>query len=336
MSARMRRAAILVAAGVLATTASQAQGKPIELKFAGWAPPQINVNIVSQQWAKDVEKATGGAVKIKFYWNSIANVRTVYDVVRTGVADIGWMLQPLVRGKFKKSGVVALPFLINNSTEGSVALWRLYERGLINDEYDQVKPMAIATLPPSIIHSKPKLTTLADIQGKKFRIAGRVNAQIMRLLKGTGVQMGITGVYQAINKGVIDASLSPWLGFTAFKHDEVTRYHMEVPMGAIAGMTSMNLKTWASLPANAKAAIEKVSYAPLALAYGKMNDKDVAYNRGKVAAQKGQVIGTFSASDIAKMKAILAPIETTWAKATPNGAKILAAMKEELAKARSK
>lgn len=320
----------------LVASGAMAQSKPIVLKFAGWAPPQVNVNIVSQQWAKNVEKASGGAVTVKFYWNSIANVRTVYDVVRTGVADVGWILQPLVRGKFKKSGVVGLPFMVNNSTEGSIAIWSLYESGLIKEEYDQVKPLAVVTLPPSIIHSKEKLTTLADIKGKKFRIAGRANAQTIAILQGTGVQMGITDVYQAISKGVIDGSLSPWLGFTAFKHQEVTRYHMEVPMGAIAGMTSINMKTWDSLPAAAKAAIEKVSYAPLVKAYGEINDKDVAYNRGKVAALKGHVIGTFSDADLAKMKEMVKPVEADWIKSTPNGAAIVAAMKEELAKIRAK
>ena len=113
-----------VAIAAIVPAAALAQSKPITLKFAGWAPPQVNVNLVSQQWARDVEKASGGMVKVKFYWNSIANVRTVYDVVRNGVADVGWILQPLVRGKFKKTGVVGLPFLVNNSTEGSVALWR--------------------------------------------------------------------------------------------------------------------------------------------------------------------------------------------------------------------
>ena len=139
--------ALAVGAGlVLAASAASAQNKPMVLKFAGWAPPQINVNVVSQRWAKQVEAASGGTVKIQFFWNSIANARTVYDVVRTGVADIGWILQPLVRGKFRKTSVVALPFLVRNSTEGSVALWNLYSKGLISGEYDQVKPLGIAAL----------------------------------------------------------------------------------------------------------------------------------------------------------------------------------------------
>ncbi|HUT48959.1 MAG TPA: TRAP transporter substrate-binding protein [Alphaproteobacteria bacterium] len=319
----------------MVTTAASAQDKPIVLKFAGWAPPQINVNIVSQRWAKEVEAASGGTVKIQFFWNSIANARTVYDVVRTGVADIGWILQPLVRGKFRKTSVVALPFLVRNSSEGSVALWNLYSKGLIAGEYDQVKPLGIAALPPSIIHSRKPIARLADVQGMKFRIAGRVNAQMISTLKATGVQMAITGVYQAMSKGVINGSISPWLGFTAFKHQEVTTHHVDVPMGAIAGMTAMNNQTWARLPAKAKAAFTKVSFAKLSRDYGEICDKDVAFNRGKVAGLKGHKILNFSKAEIQTMQARFKPIEAAWVKSTPDGAKILGAMNQELAKIRA-
>ena len=331
----MRKIALGVFAGVLAAGAASAQTKPMVLKFAGWAPPQINVNIVSQQWAKQVEAASGGTVKIQFFWNSIANARTVYDVVRTGVADIGWMLQPLVRGKFRKSGVVALPFLVRNSTEGSVALWNLYASGLISSEYDQVKPLGIAALPPSIIHSRKPIMRVADMAGKKFRIAGRVNAQIIGVLNAGGVQLPITRVYQNLSKGVLDGSLNAWLGFTAFKLHEVTTHHVEVPMGAIAGMTAMNNNTWNKLPAKAKAAFTKYSFAALSRAYGEICDKDVAFNRAKVAKIKSHKILSFPQADIDAMQQKFKAIEASWVKSTPDGAKILAAMKAELAKFRA-
>ncbi len=331
----MKKLAILAVAGALTAGATAAQSKPMVLKFAGWAPPQINVNIVAQRWAKQVEAASGGTVQIKFFWNSIANARTVYDVVRNGVADIGWILQPLVRGKFKKTGVVALPFLVRNSTEGSIALWNLYASGLISSEYDQVKPLGIAALPPSIIHSNKPIMRVSDIAGKKFRIAGRVNAQIIGSLKASGVQLPITRVYQNLSKGVIQGSLSPWLGFTAFKHQEVTNHHVEVPMGAIAGMIAMNNATWKRLPAKAKAAFTQNSFAKLSRALGEICDKDVAYNRAKVAALKGHKIMSFSKAEISALQTRFKPIEASWVKSTPNGGKILAAIKAELAKVRA-
>lgn len=330
----MRKLAALSIVAALA--AAPAAAETVTLKFAGWAPPNVNVNLAQRAWAEAIEKETKGAVKIQFYWETLANARTVYDVVNNGVADLGWILQPLVPGKFPRTSVVELPFLVHNSTEGSVALWRIYEKGLIKAEYDQVRPVGLAVLPPSVLHSKMPIANPAAMAGKKFRIAGRVNAQMMASLKATGVQMAITGVYEAISKGVLDGSLSPWIGFTAFKHEEVTKYHVDVPLGAIGGMMGMNNRTWASLSDAAKAAFDKHSGALLSAAYGKYCDEDVTFNRNKVKAAPGQTIATFTAAEIATLEKQFEPITAAWVSSTPNGAEILKAFKEELAAIRAK
>jgi TRAP-type C4-dicarboxylate transport system substrate-binding protein len=321
---------------LLAAAAAPAAAQTVTLKFASWAPPNVNVNLASRAWAEAVEKDSGGAVKIEFFWETLANARTVYDVVNNGVADIGWILQPLVPGKFPRTSVVELPFLVGNSSEGSVALWRIYEKGLIKEEYDQVRPVGLAVLPPSVLHAKGPIPDVKSLAGKKFRIAGRVNAQMIATLKATGVQMPITGVYEAVSKGVLDGSLSPWIGYTAFKHEEVMKHHVDVPLGAIGGMMGMNNRTWASLPDKVKAAMEKHSGAVLSAAYGKYCDEDVTFNKEKVRSTPGHSITKFSDAEIADLEKQFEPITAAWVSATPNGAAVLKAFKEELAAIRGK
>jgi TRAP-type C4-dicarboxylate transport system substrate-binding protein len=308
----------------------------VTLKFAAWAPPNVNVNLAQKEWAALVEKESGGALKIEFYWETLANARTVYDAVKNGVADLGWILQPLVPGKFPRTAVVELPFLVNNSGEGSAALWRVYEKGLIAAEYNEVRPVGLTVLPPSVLHSKTPIPGPEALAGKKVRIAGRVNAQMVASLKATGVQMPITGVYEAVSKGVLDGSLSPWLGFTAFKHEEVMKYHVDVPLGGIGGMMGMNIRSWEALSAAAKAAIAKHSGATLSAAYGRFNDEDVKENIAKVRALPGQSVTKFSDAQIAALEKGFETIYADWVKGTPNGADILKAYKEELAAARAK
>jgi TRAP-type C4-dicarboxylate transport system substrate-binding protein len=321
---------------VAVLAAAPAAAQTVTLKFASWAPPNVNVNLASRAWAAAVEKDSGGAVKIEFYWETLANARTVYDAVNNGVADIGWILQPLVPGKFPRTSVVELPFLITNSTEGSVALWRLYEKGLIKEEYDQVRPIGLAALPPSVLHSKSPIPTVKSLAGLKFRIAGRVNAQMISSLNATGVQMAITSVYEAVSKGVLDGSLSPWLAFTSFKHHEVMKYHVTVPLGAVAGMMGMNNRTWESLPANVKAAMEKHSGAVLSASYGKYCDDDMKATIEEVRALPGHTIGKFTDEEIAGLEKLFEPIVAGWAKSTPNGEAVLKIFREELADIRAK
>jgi len=327
---------ILALPFIAVLAAAPAATQTVTLKFASWAPPNVNVNLANRAWAAAVEKDSGGAVKIEFYWETLANARTVYDAVNNGVADIGWILQPLVPGKFPRTSVAELPFFVTNSTEGSVALWRLYERGLIKEEYDQVRPIGLAALPPSVLHSKSPISTVKSLAGLKFRIAGRVNAQMMTSLKATGVQMPITSVYEAVSKGVLDGSLSPWLAFTSFKHHEVMKYHITVPLGAVGGMMGMNNRTWESLPDKVKQAMEKHSGAALSASYGKYCDDDMKATIEEVRALPGQTITTFSDAEIAELMKQFEPITAEWVKATPNGAAVLKAFGEEIAAIRAK
>ncbi len=323
-------------AAVAALAAAPASAQTVTLKFAAWAPPNVNVNLAQKEWAAAVEKESGGAVKIEFYWETLANARTVYDAVRNGVADLGWILQPLVPGKFPRTAVVELPFLVANSAEGSAALWRIYEKGLLAAEYNEVRPVGLTVLPPSVLHSKTPIPDPEALSGKKLRIAGRVNAQMIASLKATGVQMPITGVYEAVSKGVLDGSLSPWLGFTAFKHEEVMKFHVDVPLGGIGGMMGMNNKSWESLSPAAKAAIQKHSGAALSASYGKFNDADVAENMAKVRALPGQSITKFTDAQIAALEKQFETIYAGWAKETPEGDAILKSFREELAAVRAK
>ncbi|MGE0734671.1 MAG: TRAP transporter substrate-binding protein [Alphaproteobacteria bacterium] len=316
--------------------ATPAVAEMVTLKFAGWGPPNVNINLAQQAWARAVEKDSNGTVKIDFYWETLGNARTMYDVVRNGVADFGWILQPLVPGKFPRTSVVELPFLVTSSMQGSVALWRIYEKGLIKTEYDEVKPLGLAVLPPSVLHSKAPMPNAEALAGKKFRIAGRVNAQMMESLKATGVQMAITGVYEGISKGVIDGSLSPWLAFTAFKHDEVAKYHVDIPLGGVAGLVGMNNRTWEKLSPQIKAAIDKNSGLLLSASIGKYNDEDAAVHKQKVMTSPGQTVIKFPPAEIASLEKKFEPITAAWLTATPNGAEILKVFKEELAAADNK
>jgi TRAP-type C4-dicarboxylate transport system substrate-binding protein len=319
-----------VAAVAVMLAAGSAHAQSVTLKFAGWAPPNLNVNVVSQEWAKNVERESNGEVKIEFFWETLANARTAYDAVKNGVADVSWILQPLVTGKFPRSGVVDLPFLVETSAEGSALMWRLYQKGLIAEEYDEVKPMAIASLPPSMLHSRDPITTVAQMEGKKYRIAGRISAQMATAVGGSGVQLAITQVYEALSRGVIDASFSPWIGFLGFKHEEVTKHHLEVPLGAIGAMNAMNRRTWDRLSPKAKAAIEKVSYETLSRAYGRVNDEDVKNNREKVASLPGHTVTKLAPAERKLLEEKFAPITAEWIRSTPNGAAIFAAAQAEL------
>ena len=103
-----------------------------------------------------------------------------------------------------------------------------------------------------------------------------------------------------------------------------------LPLGGDPALLFMNRKKYDSLPPKAKAAIDKYSSLALAQTLAEAIDQQWIDSRNLV---KDRVI-TLSASEEALWRKTLAPVASQWAKETPNGAKVLAAFREEIKAAR--
>ena len=125
------------------TRASRRRGRAISRQTT--RPPQGPANLWGfTPWAQEVLAASGGTVEVKIFpGGSIADFNKVYDRVLNGVADIGYGIFGPVSTDFPKSMVASLPFEANNVEEAALALWRIYENGLIADEYSRVKLLAL-------------------------------------------------------------------------------------------------------------------------------------------------------------------------------------------------
>jgi TRAP-type C4-dicarboxylate transport system substrate-binding protein len=121
-----------------------------------------------------------------------------------------------------------------------------------------------------------------------------------------------------------------WSGAIAFKLFEITKYHLETPFGLAPAYFVMNKETYAKLPANGRASIDRNSGLGLSAKIGKAGDDMDAANRDKIKAMPGQEIYTLTPAERERWRTMLAPITESWIKATPNGPKVLAAFREEV------
>lgn len=321
------RTLALIIGSVLALGASAQD--TVQLKFAMWGPPQAPMTRACAEWAEIVTRESGGALKVQIFWNTLGNGQTVYDNIKNGVADAGWVLQPLVPGKFPKTSVVELPGMFKSSEEAGTSLWKLFESGVLRDEYDEVKPVALVPMTGNRIHMRAAITDVASLSGKKYRVAGKTLNDIITALGGTGIQMAWTDIHQALEKGVIQGSLSPWNDFVPAKFPEVTKFHLDHDLGMIAGMVAMNRKSYDALPAKAKAAVDKVSGMTHTVWLSREADKNMALNREQVSKMPGHQIVTFQGAELAKMQAAFKPIVEDWKKRTKGGAELLKALGKE-------
>jgi TRAP-type transport system periplasmic protein len=325
----MRVVALTAFALATAVTHSVVFAQEAQLKFAAWGPPQAPMNRATAEWAEMVNKAGVGTIKVTVFWNTLGNAATVYDNIKNGVADAGWVLQPLVPGKFPKTSVVELPGLFKSSEEASLALWRLHENGFLKDEYDEVKPLAIVPMTGNRIHTRTAVNDLAGLSGKKYRVAGKTLGDVVAAFGGTGIQMAWTDIHQSLEKGVIQGTLSPWNDFVPAKFPEVTKFHLDHDFGMIAGLVAMNKKSYDGLSAAAKAVVDKTGGLALTTWLSREADQNMALNREQVAKLTGHQIVTLPSADLAKLQAQMKPVIDGWKTRTKGGAETLKALGKE-------
>jgi TRAP-type C4-dicarboxylate transport system substrate-binding protein len=331
------RIAFAVAALVALAPGFAAAAEPVSLKLAYPGSPSSTVNtLVLAPWIKSVEADGQGAIEIKlFTGGTIGTYRNIYDRLLNGVTDIAYGLFGSLAGQFPKSDVVTLPFETKNSYESGVALWRLYASGLTADEFTKVKVLGFGRYPYANIHARKPVNSIADLKGMKMSAFSRVIGQMIENFGGTPVTMPITEVYASLQRGLIDATIVAWTGVETYKFYEVAKFHMEVPISANSSFMFINKDSYAKLTGKAKAALDKHSGEPFARMLGKMFDDSEDAARTAISAMPGHVVKQVPEAELPQWKAAVQPVIDEWVKNTPDGAKVLAAYRAEIAKIRA-
>ena len=302
---------LAVAAGACAPAIATAQ---TELKFAVFPPAEgALVKDVLAPWVEEINAAMGGAARVRMFAGGTLgrDPAQQYKLVRDKVADIAYVVMGYTPGEFPGASIFELPFLVESSVEGSVAHWRMHERGLI--KYDKVKFLGGFAIPPQSLHSKQKLAKLDDLKGQKIRSAGPYQSMAIETLGGTAVSgIPVPGVAEAVSRGVVDGTLSDWNGIIAFRIGDAAKNHFELPLGTAAAGIFMNLDAWNALPPAAKAAIEKASGEVLSRRHGVEFDNRGKQNFATIKARSEHTIVIPTAAERESAKTRLQPVTAKW------------------------
>ena len=320
---------LLMSAALAMVVAAPVAAEPLALKLGTWGPPTSFFYVdVIDPWIERVNRDSQGTLAIKHYGASVlADQRRMYDAVKNNIATIGWVTPGTAPGRFVKTTIIELPFGVESGELASVVYWRLYESGLIADEYNDVKLLGTSIFPgASLMTRRKKVTTLEDLAGLKFRISGGLQGSTVKALGGTPVSLPVDELYQALDKGIVDGFAASLTAYRPFRLGEVTRYHVDVNLNAGSSVLMMNKEAYDKLPAAAKAAIDKHSGAALSSEFGRSNDREVV--RAREDLQKRVAEGKTDTYKLApaeeqrwreRTKGVL----EEWTKTTPDGPRII-------------
>ena len=326
-------AACATIAGV--ALAQPASAEPVVLKYGTGSPPTAAMTgRLAMPWAEQTSKLSGGALEIQvFAGPSLINLQNSYDRTINGVADMAFMILGPVSSQFPKTAVATLPFEVSNAAEAGAALWALFQNGVIADELEKVKPLAIGAFPNVSVHAKKPVITLNDLRGMKLSVQSRLMGEAITALGATPITMPVTELYQALSRGVIDGTAIGWPATTTYKTHEVVSFHTDVPLGGEVAFEIMNKQSYERLPDAAKRAIDQTAGAPYTKSMGEIIDIQEQESRAIITAA-GQKILTLAPAEQTLWQQRIAPITEAWVKSTPNGAAVLATFRQEVAKYR--
>ena len=161
------------------------------------------------QFAKDVDAATGGKLKIQVHDNaSLFKAPEIKRAVQGGQAQAGELLMVNFQNEWPLWGLDGIPFLATSYAESK----KLYQASKATvqkklAEQGMVLLYAVAW-PPQGIFTKKQVGSAADLKGIKWRAYSPATARIAELVGAQPVTVQQAELSQAMATGVVESYMS--------------------------------------------------------------------------------------------------------------------------------
>ena len=180
-----------------------------------------------QQFAGDVDKATGGKLKITVHANaSLFKAPEIKRAVQGGQAQAGEILLVNFENEDGFYGLDGVPFLAMSYGD-SLKLYKASKKMLEDKLAKQgIKLLYAVPWPPQGIYSKRTLASVADMKGLKWRAYSPATSKIAELVGAQPVTVQAAEVSQALATGVIDSMMtSGATGFDSKTYEHVKNFY---------------------------------------------------------------------------------------------------------------
>jgi len=228
-------------------------------------------------YTQRLEQRSNGKLKFEYYYaGSLVPAKELTSGLGSGLFDFGFVLPAYEAAKFSVDvwqGSLAIPSISDPILEVATTALSGYEwtaglkahnQQLLDAGIFAVMPSFSITGPYGVL-CKEDNATLADLEGKRSRVAGEIWTKEAQNIGLTPVALPITEVYQSFQSGVIDC----WMGGLAdagangfFDHAKYFNLGMGLTAYAQA-VYGFNLDTWNAFPSDLKEIVwdETAQYA---------------------------------------------------------------------------
>ena len=319
--------ALLLAASL---TPAFAQDKTVNLKVSLWVPPAHPLVPATQAWGADIEKASGGTIKVTvFPSEQLGKAADHYDMARDGIADITYVNPGYQGGRFPIAAAGQLPFTFSDGKKGTLALNEWYHRYAPTEMKDTKLCFAFIH-DPGALHGKKKVLVPEDLKGMKVRPAQSTIGEMVRMFGGTNIQASAPESRDALERGTADEITFPWGSVFLFGIDKVVKYHMDVPLYATVFTYNINLAKYNSMSDAQKKVIDDHCTPEWASKVTDPWTEFEANGRVKMKTLEGHDVYPLTPDQLAEWKKAVKPLHDSWAAAVTKAGGDAAAIDADL------
>lgn len=222
-------------------------------------------------WMKEVEERTDGKVKFEYFpAGQLIEANDVFPAIRSGVIDVGFFVPANAAGaELPLSDVTAVPGIGAEDSLNAMqeAYWELLTGILGESDYlpKNVRPlMGILAGKYQLIVADGPVRSLEDWRGLTVRSAGGASDFVVSNLAAAPVHLSSGEVYEALQRGTIDAGMNTLESIPAARYEEVIdAASLNAPFGAGPTVLAIRDEVWQNLPADVQQAMEEARVAAL-------------------------------------------------------------------------
>ena len=256
------------------------------------------------------------------YGGSIVKPKGVLEGVQLGLGDIGIVTTIFHSSKLPSQGISgSTPFVASDARAVAKAVDEIArEFPAMQNEFAAQNQVYLATgvvLDTYQVFCSEKVSTVADLEGRKIAGAG-LNLRYLEGIKdAAGVRGGLTDFYNMVQTGLVDCAMLWPEAAKTFKIAEVAPYMLRADLGAVNTKTvTVNADYWEKLPDEVKDVLKAVAIDYRDHVAGIAMDRAAASRDAYVAA--GGTIAELSDEDRAAWANAMPNVAQEWA-STLNG-----------------
>jgi len=250
----------LAGAALISGCGKSGSDTKINLTYSVFFPPTHVQCKLADEWAAEIGRRTGGRVGITVYpGGSLTKAPQCYQGVVDGASDIGQSAFAYSRGRFPLIEGLDLPVGYPDGASATRIANSLVMQ-FMPTEIQDTQMLYVHAHGPGILASKKPVKSLADFKGLKVRATGFCT-KVVEYLGGSPISMSQGEAYEALQKGVVDATMCPIETLKGWKQAEVINCVTDSQcIGyTTAFFVTMNKEKWAALPADIQSIIKGVN-----------------------------------------------------------------------------